>query len=52
MHFFKTNHRIIAAYGVGSGNAPALSNKSAGHLWAVFINFLNLIRYEHSRKTC
>lgn len=23
MHLFQTNHRIIATYGVGSGNTPA-----------------------------
>lgn len=38
-------HRFIATYGVGSGNAPALSNRSVGHLQVAF-HFLNPISYE------
>ena len=45
MPFAKTNHRIIATYGVGSGNAPALSYKSVGHLRVAFFHLLNLISY-------
>lgn len=39
MSFTKTNRRIIATYGVGSGNAPALSYKSVGHLRVAFFSF-------------
>ncbi len=40
MQFNRLIHNIIAAYGVGSGNAPALYIVSVGHLLAVFL-FLN-----------
>lgn len=42
IYFKNLQTQFISAYGVGSGNAPALIT-SAGHLRAVF-NFLN--RYE------
>ena len=45
MPFAKTNHRIIATYGVGSGNAPALSYKSVGHLRVAFFDLLNILIY-------
>ena len=53
MLLFQTNHRIIATYGAGSGNAPALSlvDDSVGHLWvAYFYNFLKIINYEQFRE--
>lgn len=48
MHFFRLNHRHLAAYGVGSGNAPALLLLiGVGHLKAAFsFNFLNNKYYE------
>lgn len=51
MLFLQTNHRITTAYGAGSGNAPALTNCSVGHLIAVlFIKLLKTISYEHQSK--
>lgn len=44
------NPRIIATYGVGSGNAPALSNRSVGHLRVAFFYFLNPISYVYHEK--
>lgn len=44
------NHRIIATYGVGSGNAPALTNMSVGHLRVAFCKSLNHISYERSKS--
>ena len=38
-------YQIIATYGVGSGNAPAPSFESVGHLQVAF-HFLNLKSYE------
>lgn len=54
MLFLQTNHRIIATYGVGSGNAPALTNCSVGHLRvAFFLNLLKTISYVYlSTKWC
>lgn len=40
----ESNQLFITVYGVGSGNAPALSNCSVGHLWTVF-HFLKTISY-------
>lgn len=53
MYLCKTNHRIIATYGVGSGNAPALSFDSVGHLRVAFLNFLKVKSYVYpSTKWC
>lgn len=50
MQFYQQNHRVTVVYGVGSGNAPALSNCSVGHLRTTFFNFLKTISYEQSGK--
>lgn len=52
MYFYPTNHTIIATYGVGSGNAPALSFDSVGHLRVASLNFLKVKSYEHHLKQC
>lgn len=55
MSYLQSNHRIIATYGVGSGNAPAHHHnlKSVGHLRVAFFNFLNLHCYVYpSTKWC
>lgn len=51
MQFYQKNHRVIVVYGVGSGNVPALSNCSVGHLWTTFFDFLKTISYEQSGKS-
>lgn len=51
MLFVTTNHRIIATYGVGSGNAPAhLTFNCVGHLLVASFNFLKIKRYEYQSK--
>lgn len=45
MSLISLNFTIIATYGVGSGNAPALSFWSVGHLQVAFY-FLNPKSYE------
>lgn len=37
--------KITATYGVGSGNAPTLTNCSVGHLRVAFIKLLKTISY-------
>jgi C4-dicarboxylate transporter len=46
MPFLLTNHEILAAYGVGSGNAPTLAFCSVGHLRAAFFKLLKTKSYE------
>lgn len=48
MQFYQRNHRNLAAYGVGSGNAPALLMLNCvGHLTAAFLfKFLKIKHYE------
>lgn len=51
MYFSIPNHRIIATYGVGSGNAPALSlMMSVGHLLVAYFQILNHHYYEQRSK--
>lgn len=45
MSLMPLNSRIIATYGVGSGNAPALTMCSVGHLQVAF-HFLKTHSYE------
>lgn len=45
MLFLQLICKIIATYGVGSGNAPALTNCSVGHLRVAFFYFLKTISY-------
>lgn len=53
MLLFKTNRRIIAAYGVGSGNAPTLFTcNGVGHLWAALLSILNITSYESNGTRC
>ncbi len=52
MFFPCRNHRVIVTYGVGSGNAPALSlMMSVGHLWVAFFKILNHHYYEQIHGT-
>ena len=52
IYFKKFQSQFISAYGVGSGNAPALT-VSAGHLRAVFysLNYSYVTHIEKS-QTC
>ena len=50
MLFFQSNHRIIATYGAGSGNAPALTMYSVGHLRVAFFNFLKIHSHEYDKQ--
>lgn len=50
MLFLQSNYRIIATYGVGSGNAPALTMYSVGHLRVAFFNFLKIHSYVYRSK--
>lgn len=54
MYFFRLNHSIIATYGVGSGNAPALITcNSVGHLLvALFLIPKNYKYYEQFKRMC
>lgn len=45
------NQRIIATHGVGSGNAPALTICSVGHLRVASFLILKTYSYDHKRKT-
>lgn len=51
MLFLQTNHSVIATYGVGSGNAPTLTNCSVGHLRVAFSKILKTISYDPFRST-
>lgn len=53
MQFYQKNHRSLAAYGVGNGNAPALLMLNCvGHLTAAFIfKFLKIKHYEQRSKS-
>lgn len=54
MNISKTNQRNLAAYGAGSGNAPALVMfDSVGHLQAAFLfKLLKIKRYEQFKCLC
>lgn len=52
MFLSRTIHSVITTYGVGSGNAPALSFDSVGHLWVVsFLKILKVKSYEQIHGT-
>lgn len=50
MLLLQSNHRIIATYGVGSGNAPTLTMYSVGHLRVAFFNFLKIHSYVYKSE--
>ena len=52
MLFFQTNHRIIATYGGGSGNAPALHYNGRRTPVSGFFSNPKPLYYEQFRKTC
>ena len=45
-----SNPQITATYGVGSGNAPALSICSVGHLIVAFFKLLKTYSYEQTTE--
>lgn len=52
MFFYQPNLTIIATHGAGSGNAPALSFDSVGHLRVAFIKILKVKSHEQLRTRC